>query len=201
MRSDSTLEEKYGLTAPHSEVVAALPALKGTLGRSVLDLGSGRGRNSFFLAKQGFEVHAVDRSTEAIARLQEIQRAEALEVSSQVYDINRANLGEIISQGCDHVLSTVVFQFLDAQRVPSVIKDIQALTRPGGIHLIVAPINCSDLPCPIDFPFLFGEGELRAFYDGWELLRYEESPGEFHKLDPQGRRYQSRFVTMVAKSR
>lgn len=201
MQSEQSLEQKYGLTAPHSELLAALPLFKAARGRRVLDLGSGRGRNSFFLAKEGFEVHAVDRSTQAIATLQEIERAEGLEVSSQVYDINRANLVETIPGGFDHVVSTVVFQFLDSQQVPRVIHDMQSLTPPGGLHLVVAPIDCVDVPCPISFPFVFREGELRKYYESWELLRYEESMGEFHKLDAQGNRYKSRFVTMVAKSR
>ncbi len=193
-------EKKHKLTAPHSEVRALLPALEASAGRAILDLGSGRGRNSFFLAQRGFAITALDRSQEALATLTEIQAAEGIDLSAQLYDINQATLAEVLPGGAvDHIISTVVFQFLDAARVPAVIKDMQAVTRPDGLHLIVAPITSARLPCPIALPFVFDEGELRAYYQGWELLRYEEAVGEFHQRDERGERYKALFATLVAR--
>ena len=197
---DRYLEKKYQLTAPHSEVRAVLPELEASEGRAVLDLGSGRGRNSFFLAERGFEVTALDRSEEAIAKLREIQEAEGFEVFSEVYDINEAALGGVLPEGVvDHVISTVVFQFLDPARVPVIIEDMQTVTRSGGLHLVVAPMTSAELPCPIDFPFVFQAGELREYYQGWEVLRYDEKMGEFHKRDEEGNRYESFFSSIVAR--
>ncbi|PIE20451.1 MAG: tellurite resistance methyltransferase TehB [Proteobacteria bacterium] len=194
------LEKKYGLTAPHSDVRALLPTLEAAPGRSVLDLGSGRGRNSFLLAEHGFTVTAVDRSDKAIATLRQIQADEGYSLCSSLYDINQASLASVIERGAvDHIICTVVFQFLQADRLHAVIDDMQAVTRPAGLHLIVAPLTSAEVPCPIAFPGLLKPGELRDRYRGWELLRYDEALGEFHRRDENGERYRAEFVTLIAR--
>ncbi len=194
------LEKKHGLTAPHSEVRALLPTLEAVPGRSMLDLGSGRGRNSFFLAEHGLAVTALDRSDAAIAKLRQIQTDEGFTLSSSVYDINRASLADVIEGGVvDHVISTVVFQFLEADRVPAVIDDMQAVTRNGGLHLIVTPVTSAEMRCPIAFPGILRRGELRDRYLDWNILRYDETLGEFHKRDRHGQRYKAEFATLIAR--
>jgi len=197
---DRYLEKKHGLTAPHSEVRALLPALEAAPGRRVLDLGSGRGRNSFFLAEHGFTVTAVDRSETAIATLRQIQADEGVGLSSSVYDINEASLADVLEAGVvDHVICTVVFQFLEADRLHAVIDDMQTVTRSAGLHLIVAPVTSDEVPCPIAFSGVLRRGELRDRYRGWEIVRYDETLGEFHKRDEHGERYKAEFATLIAR--
>ena len=50
IRPDNFFTEKYQLTAPHSEIVAALPYLAGG---TALDVGCGNGRNSLYLNNHG----------------------------------------------------------------------------------------------------------------------------------------------------
>jgi len=193
-------EKKYNLTAPHSEVRAIVDELGADGGRVILDLGSGRGRNSVYLATRGHRLIAVDRSEAALTTLREICHAESLEVSAHLYDIDDANLGELLPGGeVDHVISTVVFQFLDPVRVARVIEDLQSVTKPGGVHLIVAPLDTMDTSCPIEFPFLFKEGELLTYYRSWDIVRYAEEMGEFHKRDENGVRYKACFGVLVAR--
>lgn len=203
---DRYMEKKYQLNAPHSEVRKALPQLQAAPGKTVLDLGSGQGRNSLFLAQAGFEVTAVDHSEASIAKLQGIAKAEALPVDAKTYNINEAQLASQLSKladrsggQVDHIISTVVFQFLDAERVPAILADMQAVTRPGGLHLIVAPVQSQALPCSLNFPFLFAEGQLREVYKDWELLHFEEEPGEFHRRDAEGNRYKAMFAVILAR--
>lgn len=197
---DRYMEKRYGLTAPHSEVRDLLPRLAASPGRSVLDLGCGRGRNSLFLAERGFDVIAVDKSEPAVTTLREIQAAEGIECATAIYDINDAALASALPEGAvDHVISTVVFQFLDPARVAAVIQDLQAVTRPGGIHLIVAPMTSAEVPCPLPLPCLFEPGALKARYAGWVVERYTEALGEFHKRDAQGARHRALFCTLVAR--
>lgn len=198
--ADRYLEKKYKLTAPHSEVRALLPELLASEGRQVLDLGCGRGRNSFFLKGQGFEMVGVDKKEASLETLRTIQDAEGIAFAAHAYNIDDAALEALLPDGkTDHIISTVVFQFLQAERVPSIIENMHNVTRPGGLHLIVAPITSEDLPCPMDFPHVFQAGELRRYYEGWQMLRYEETIGHFHRRDEHGNRYKSRFVTMVAR--
>jgi cyclopropane fatty-acyl-phospholipid synthase-like methyltransferase len=58
--------ELIDFTKPQSYVAAVLQHIKTG---SVLDLGAGWGRNARFFADHGFDVTAVDNSSEAVARL------------------------------------------------------------------------------------------------------------------------------------
>ena len=56
--------------------------------------------------------------------------------------------------GLVSIVATVVFMFLDPERVPAILADIQAHTRPGGYNLIVSAMNTADYPCqmpPLDW--------------------------------------------------
>lgn len=192
---DRYYEKRYKLTAPHSEVRKLLPHLGPPMGQRVLDLGSGRGRNSLFLHDHGFVPAAVDKSEKSIATLEDIQAQENIAFDTRVYDINLAHLGE----SYHHIMSTVVFQFLDPTRVAAIIDDMQSSTLSGGVNLIVAPVDTAEMPCPIPFSFCFEQGQLRNFYQGWEMITYEETPGEFHRRDEHGQRYRAIFATMVAR--
>ena len=53
----------------------------------ILDLACGDGRNAIFLAKMGYEVYAVDFSTEALNRLKYFAISERLEIVTKLMDI------------------------------------------------------------------------------------------------------------------
>lgn len=193
-------EKKYGLSATHSEVRALLPELVSSGGTHVLDLGCGRGRNSTFLATQGFSVTAVDRNDASISALMNTERAEELPIDAREYDICTASLESVLpDKKTDHIICTVVFQFLDAERVPAVLTNMKQVVRQSGLVLIVAPVTSPSMPCPIDFPFVFQKGELRDYFADWSILRYDETPGEFHRRDENGNRCQAEFATLVAR--
>jgi tellurite methyltransferase len=135
-----------------------------------------------------------------IETLRKIQADEDIGLSSSVYDINRASLTDVLEGGAvDHVVCTVVLQFLETVRVDAVIDDMQAVTRPEGLHLIVAPVTSTEVPCPIAFSGLLQRGELLERYRDWEIVRYDEILGEFHKCDEHGEQYKAEFATLVAR--
>ncbi|MBS6204487.1 MAG: methyltransferase domain-containing protein [Firmicutes bacterium] len=55
--------------------------------KKILDLACGDGRNAIFLAKMGYEVYAVDFSTEALNRLKYFAISERLEIVTKLMDI------------------------------------------------------------------------------------------------------------------
>ncbi|WP_313088031.1 tellurite resistance methyltransferase TehB [Atlantibacter hermannii] len=185
--------EKYGLTRTHSEVIAAMPYL--TPGR-VLDLGCGHGRNSLYLAANGFDVTAWDKNPSSIANIQRIAQAEGLtSIQSDVRDLNTLTFdGEY-----DFILSTVVMMFLESATIPGLINNMQRCTKSGGYNLIVAAMDTADYPCTVGFPFAFREGELSDYYAGWDIVKYNENPGELHRTDEAGNRIKLRFATLFAR--
>ena len=186
--------KKYNSNPVHSEVLEAMESL--SPGKA-LDLGCGQGRNALFLAQHGFEVTAVDQNELALEILQSIVEQEDLEMTVGLYDINSANL----KQSYDLIVSTVVLMFLQADRIPAIIRNMQDQTNPGGYNLIVCAMDTEDYPCQVPFSFTFKEGELADYYKDWELVKYNENPGHLHRRDEHGNRIALRFATMLAKKK
>lgn len=193
MASENYYTEKYGLTRTHSEVLNAVTIVPPG---KTLDLGCGSGRNSLYLNQKGFDVTAWDKNQMSISNLNKIIAAEGLKnIITDVVDLNTLAFdGEY-----DFILSTVVMMFLERDTIPRLIANMQRCTKPGGYSLIVAAMDTEDFPCTVGFPFAFAEGELRNYYAGWELLKYNEDVGELHKTDEQGNRIKLRFATMLAR--
>lgn len=194
-KSESYYSEKYGLTATHSDV---LNAVKYVAPGKTLDLGCGGGRNSLYLNQKGFGVTAWDKNPMSIARLNQIIETEGLKnIATAEVDLNQLSFdGEY-----DFILSTVVMMFLERSTIPGLIANMQRCTKPGGYNLIVAAMDTEDFPCTVGFPFAFKEGELRNYYEGWELVKYNEDVGQLHKTDENGNRIKLRFATMLARKK
>ncbi len=187
--------KKYNLTTTHSEVLNAVNYIRSG---KALDLGCGRGRNALYLNLLGFDVTALDHNQESIDFLNHmIEKEGAQNIKTELYDINQANVeGEF-----DLIVSTVVMMFLKRERIPAIIENMQKNTKVGGYNLIVCAMSTDDYPCPMPFSFTFKEGELKEYYQGWELVKYNEDLGHLHKTDEHGNRIQLRFATMLARKR
>jgi len=185
--------DKYGMTRTHSDVVHAATIVKPG---KTLDLGCGNGRNSLYLAANGYDVTAWDKNPMSIQNLLSIREAEGLEnLQASIKDLNTLTFdGEF-----DFILSTVVMMFLEAKTIPGLIANMQRCTKPGGYNLIVAAMDTDDFPCTVGFPFAFKAGELKNYYAGWDLLKYNEDVGELHRTDENGNRIKLRFATMLAR--
>ncbi|WP_142382218.1 methyltransferase domain-containing protein, partial [Klebsiella aerogenes] len=94
--------EKYDLTRTHSDVVEAA---KVVAPGKTLDLGCGNGRNSLYLAANGYDVTAWDKNPMSIANVERIKAAEGLEnLQAKVVDLNALSF----EGDYDFILSTVV---------------------------------------------------------------------------------------------
>ncbi len=193
VKSESYYSEKYGLTATHSDVLNAATIVPPG---KTLDLGCGNGRNSLYLNQKGFEVTAWDKNPMSIGNLQQIIAAEGLkDITTDIVNLNELQFdGEY-----DFILSTVVMMFLERDTIPGLIDNMQRCTKKGGYNLVVAAMDTEDFPCNVGFPFAFKEGELSNYYQGWELIKYNEDVGQLHKTDENGNRIKLRFATMLAR--
>ena len=190
--------KEYGLTTPHSEV-RYLCEQKLSTPCKTLDLGSGRGRNSFYLALQGYDVTAVDINEQHIQAIEFVKKQSGVDnINTAVYDINRHQ----IQGDYDLIISTVVLMFLQRDKIANVIADMQDHTLAGGINVIVCPVETPDAPLDlVPFKCFLKPGELQECYKDWEILKYNENPGHLHKTDAQGNRIKLNFATLIAKKK
>ena len=137
-----------------------------------LDLACGMGRHAIFLAERGWQVVAVDASDVGIEIAKAAGRERGVEVDWRVADLERHEF-EIEPQAYDLI---DLFYYLQRDLFPS----IRAGLRPGG--RIVAGIQMVDESPdikPMNPAFLLQPGELRAEFQGWEILHdYEGPPSE-----------------------
>ncbi|MDR2225272.1 MAG: SAM-dependent methyltransferase TehB [Providencia sp.] len=190
--------KEYGLTTPHSEVRYLC---ENNLSKpcKTLDLGSGRGRNSFYLALQGYDVTSVDINPQHIQAIDFVKKQAGIDnINTAVYDINSHQ----IQGDYDLIISTVVLMFLQREKITDVVKNMQEHTLSGGINVIVCAVETPDAPMDlVPFNCFLCPGELEGYYQDWEILKYNENPGHLHRTDAQGNRIKLNFATLIAKKK
>lgn len=138
-----------------------------------LDLACGPGRNTLFLARQGWRVTAIDASAVAIDRLRKRAAAEGLLVDARVVDLEQP--GFAIQPGAWDLICD--FFYLQRDLFPAIRQGV----RPGG--LFVATIHMFDDSQdlrPHNPDFLLHGGELPSHFSDWDLLHYAEGGQTAH---------------------
>ncbi len=132
-----------------------------------LDVASGAGRHAIWLAERGWQVTAVDNSPTAMQILQQRSRDKAVLIHSIVADLERHEF--VIERESYDLI--VVCNYLQRDLFPS----IRSGTRIGGIVIAVIAMSDDDPDIkPMNPAYLVNPGELRADFEGWELIRYSE---------------------------
>lgn len=130
-----------------------------------LDLACGAGRNSLYLACQGWRVTAVDGAAAAIDVLRARATALHFRIETSVADLT----GPAFSIRASHWDLILACYYLQRDLFPA----IRAGVRPGGCALAIVHISeehessCYKRAEP---------GELRRFFEGWEILHDYEGP-------------------------
>ncbi|MGH9937525.1 MAG: methyltransferase domain-containing protein [Blastocatellia bacterium] len=152
---------------PHPLVVEFASKLEP--GRA-LDLACGVGRHAIWLAERGWRVIAVDNSRVAIEILRRRAGERGLAIDPRVADMERH---ELIKEpdAYDLVLNCC---YLQRDLFP-VIKDG---ARVGGVVIaVIAMVDDDPQIKPMNPAFLLRPGELKAEFEGWELMRdFEGKP-------------------------
>ncbi len=152
-------------TNPSAFVQEAVPVLKKYGVKRVLDLGCGTGRNTRYLAKQGFQVMGVDKSPDAI----EIARIKSPSIKFEVADAREIPFPE---NAFDAVVCTHVIEHHLEDEIKKIISEIARVTRKGGL-LVLSTISSRDSA--------FGTGKrlaentyigLDSFWDGGEIHHF-----------------------------
>ena len=135
-------------------------------GHTAMDIACGEGRNSVFLAQNGFLVTGLDISDVGLSK--GIVRANTAGVT---VDFRRVNLdGYVISEKYDLILN---FNFLLRRLIPSV---VDALT-PGGLLLFDTILESPELLASHNPAYFLKKGELVKLFEAYsgEILFAEES--------------------------
>jgi SAM-dependent methyltransferase len=142
-------------------------AVRGMDPGRALDLACGTGRNAIYLASLGWQVTAVDGAPAALEILQ--SRSDA--VRTVLADLERGEF-PIAPDSWDLILTSYYFQ-------RDLFPAMRAGVRPGGLLVAIAHI-----------PERAAPGELRTFFDGFEILHDYEGPSR----DPAHKRAVAEIV-------
>ena len=110
---------------PEEDVTAWAAAL--APGARILDLGAGVGRHALWLAREGFEVVALDASTEGLAAIDKVGGVETVHSRMDTLPFDDASF--------DHVLSWNVIYHGDEEIVKRSISEIRRVMKPGGRYI------------------------------------------------------------------
>jgi len=147
---------------PSTLLVDHLPSLsKG----KALDLACGAGKNSIFLAQNGFDVDAVDASPVAIEKSKEEAREAGVKV-----DFTTAELeGYRISPESYDVI--IDFYYLQRSLIPAIKKGLKI----GGTVLFETyTIQQRDIGHPKNPEYLLGPNELLRLFEDFHVTFYRE---------------------------
>jgi dihydroneopterin aldolase len=140
-----------------------------------LDLACGRGRNSVYLAREGFQVAAWDRDAEALEELRATAESLGLAtITMQPVDLEQAP--EIPSDSFDLI---VVFYYLQRDLAPRIVRAL----KPGGILVYETFLidNHERFNHPRRREFCLDRNELLSLFGELRALAYREGAPDSDK--------------------
>lgn len=126
-------------------------------GRRALDIASGEGRNSIFLAQHGFEVTGLDISDVGIAKAQQRAQEAGVAVDFRLVDLEGYQIGETY----DLIIN---FNFLLRELIP---QEYAALA-PGGIFILDTIMSSAEIVVDHTADYLLQPGELVRIFKALE---------------------------------
>lgn len=134
-------------------------------GGRVLDVACGRGRHALLLAGAGFDVTAIDRDAEAIARLRTIAGRLGFSIAAEVIDLETDPPPGLGAAQYDAVL---VFNYLHRPLLPA-LRD--ATAGGGRIFYETFTTRQAERGHPKNPAFLLKDGELEQMMTPFTILR------------------------------
>ncbi len=95
---------------------------------SVLDIGAGKGRHTFFFADNGLEVSAIDLSEESIRYIQKEAQNRNLSVTAQVADMTDLPFAD---DSFDGIICFHTIYHTDYQGVKKALQEVERVLKPG----------------------------------------------------------------------
>lgn len=99
-----------------------------------LDIGAGEGRNSIFLAKNGFKVEAIDKNKEVVKKLKKAAKKFHLKILAKVADVRKFNFP---SKKYSLVVAITVLDFLKKSEGEKIVQKIKKSLITQGIFYLI----------------------------------------------------------------
>ena len=184
---DTKYIKKSQLLKPRKPSINLVNHLDKCIGKRALDLGCGAGRNTIYLAQNGFSVDALDIAQIALDTLHvELEKQDLLEkVNIKLTDLDKF---EVQENTYDLAL---MCNFLDRKLIEKV---KQTLSKDGIFIVETYMIDENNEKKDSNQDYLLKENELQQiFKNGYEILFYDEYDNEPHEI------YQMKKQVIVAK--
>ena len=142
--------------------------LEGALPGPVLDLACGDGRNGIFLATRGLPVVCCDGSEAALERARMLAQEQGVTVKLWQADLEKEGENPLPEAFYGGIL---VFRYLHRPLIPHI---RQALKEGGVLMYETFTVDQPRFGRPHNPDFLLKPGELRRWFEDWEILHYFE---------------------------
>jgi len=136
--------------------------------RTLVDLGSGEGRDSIYFARRGYRVVGVDISSVGIRKAKRRASRLGVDVRFQVGDLRTYRL----SRRVDVVFCSGALNNLPRRIRAARFERFKANTVPGGINAMNADVPKPYIPPQTTNPSAspFRSGELLGYYWDWQIV-------------------------------
>jgi SAM-dependent methyltransferase len=151
-------------TAPNGFLVEMTKGLRP--GRA-LDVGMGQGRNTIFLAQQGWEAVGFDPADKAVAAAQEQAARLGVKITTHVARAEDFDWG-------DAQWDLIVLSYVGGREY---VSNVLRALRPGGMVLIEGFHRDATKTRPIGRAVVFDTNELLKLYGPLRVVRYEDADG------------------------
>jgi len=148
-------------TEPNAFLVAMAKGL--TPGRS-LDVGMGQGRNTIYLAQQGWDSNGFDPADRAVAAAQEQARKLGVTITTTVARAEDFDWGT-------SKWDLIVLSYVGAREF---VGNVTRSLRPGGMVIVEGFHRDATKSRPIGGSVVFDTNELPKIFTGFRVVRYEE---------------------------
>lgn len=126
-------QEEFRWKNPHAQVIALVPLLRERGARRVLDLGCGAGRHTVYLAREGFDVCALDIAENGLAHTREWLAREKLSAELKQSDIAQIPYPD---EFFNSAISVYVIYHKTYAEMQGVVAEIWRVLKRGGLALI-----------------------------------------------------------------
>jgi tellurite methyltransferase len=189
------LEDKYIWGSKADKVV--VKSIKYIKGKEVLDLGTGEGKNAIYLTRKGFSVLGVDYSLVGLSRMR--KRLKELDIKVKIKRISLVEFSYPRKYSAIFAINTL--EFIERKELKHTVNSMKANTLEEGINVIkTITVNDPQYKKRKDRIFL-KLGELKKYYEDWEIIHYREYVGELEKHTKDNKLHRHAVAEVIARKK